>query len=696
MKSILYPKEFDSDDNLYLAVDALRASLGFDYYPGNTSIIADGDISRFPPSGIITLVDQYSSPKERAISFYYGKKTDREFLELELLSDSPDCPKPKKITSITLQVMSDHREMLKNSILAIENFLGTKHEIANEPKSGTIFGRINFLRKVVFGPKAWFEVDKNTGAAPFTTKFVFTGTGNNGPVGEVSYLWKFNGEEMQTQEPFVEKVFLNPGSYTVSLTIKNSYGEDAVTFVDMVKVKGQAPEEAQIKFLPLKTQIHFDDIIPRIRTPINQPIAIEIPQKTENKKTFAGELIDPKTNKKVDAVTSYTWNLSDDLPHSNATKTKALYTVGGLYDLVLRTDTNLGAYRITTYENCIDVVEPINLWVWTLENKQQIRSFEFGLISEVFKKSNNTYSIKVNDDFLEDQRAVHEFWRNNGSAAVHELSSGQGGDRLLYWASGRGQHDSSFTEQINFAQYNGFADIYTSGVSLQRPWNWASLASNKNVYFLFGVPQDEQFPTVSLTNKSKTTYNIAARTSVSESLDYSNFKNGAHDLTKNLGVFDSKFNAVNGHYSAYRTVWKNDVGYILKNSNLGEYFLFKNFYKTEGTLGVPCQNIIKLPDMPGDHNYEGSLVALNKGIYFFNNYGSTYCFNDLTGIWETVNAHNHVAKNELDGLLAASDGESKAYISMENGAFFKFNEIDMSYITFNHHSPNNHWLMAVC
>ena len=191
----------------------------------------------FRHTELYTLVDQCSCPKERAISFYYGKRTNREFLEIELLSDSPNCPKPKKLTLITLQVMSDHREMLKNSILAIENFLGTKHDVGNEIKNGTIFGRINFLRKIIFKPKAWFEADRTIGIAPYTTKFVFTGVGNNGPVGEVSYLWKFNDEEIQTQEPTVEKLFLNPGNYTVSLTVKNYYGEDTVNFCGYDKNK---------------------------------------------------------------------------------------------------------------------------------------------------------------------------------------------------------------------------------------------------------------------------------------------------------------------------------------------------------------------------------------------------------------------------------------------------------------------------
>ncbi|NIQ15281.1 MAG: hypothetical protein GTO02_13070, partial [Candidatus Dadabacteria bacterium] len=335
-------------------------------------------------------------PKERAVSLYYGSRTNREFKDLELLPDSINCMKPQKVTIITLQAMANHREALKDAIIAIETFLGTKHTIESEPKVGSIFGRLNFLKKLLFSPKAWFEADKIIGTTPFTTRFLFTGSGHLGPVGTVTFRWMFNDEEITTVDPFIEKTFLDSGNYSVSLTITNDFGEDTVTFIDMIKVKSQAPDEANIKFLPFQNQIHIDDIIPKIRTPINQPVMIEVPQKTsENKKTFAGELIDPKTNKVEDIIKTYTWNLSDDLPHTNTHKTKALYTVGGYYDLTLRADTDLGAYRITTYENCIDVVEPTNLWIWTNENKQRIRSYEFGLVSEVFKTSNNTYALRA-------------------------------------------------------------------------------------------------------------------------------------------------------------------------------------------------------------------------------------------------------------------------------------------------------------
>jgi PKD repeat protein len=694
-----YPFKFDTDSELYLVKDALIVPLSVDHHPGQNMIIADGDISKFPLKGIITLVDQDSPAHERAVSFHYGRRTSREFLDLELTDNSVDCFKPRKFTVITMQVMREHREAIKNAIFEIEKFLGPKHKVDTEPNGDTIFGRINFLRKILFAPKAWFEADKVTGAAPFTVNFTFTGTGNTGPVGDVLYIWNFGGDdETQTTEPKIEKLFLDAGNKTISLTIKNEYGEDSVSFPDMIKVKGQAPEQALIRFSPQQQQLNFmqNDVMPKIRTQIRQPVTIEIPQKmVSDKRTFAGEMIDPNTSRVADAITNYTWNLGDDLPHANSPKTKALYSVGGLYDLVVRTDTASGTHRTTVYPNAIDVVESVNLWLWTINNTA-IRSHEFGLLSEVFKTSSNTSEIEINDSFIDmpHTREKFEFWRNNGSAKKNEMKSGQGGDLLMYWASGRDKGYDPIAEKINFTQYNGFADTYTTKDSIPgKPWNWVSLASNSKIYFILGGSLNGPMPTLSMTSQTKSTYDMDSSTIINEEIEYRNYKNGAHDLMKHPDVFDSNFDAAHGYFAAYRTAWKNNTGYIIRNSSLGEYFSFHDFYRTEGTIGLPCQNIVKLPNLPGDNHKDGDLVALNKGIYFFNNSGMTYCFDGSAGTWELVTPHNKVAINDLDGLMATSDLDSKAYMVLEgvNNGFIKFNELDMSYTTLNQKPLDKQW-----
>jgi hypothetical protein len=61
----------------------------------------------------------------------------------------------------------------------------------------------------------------------------------------------------------------------------------------------------------------------------------------------------------VDPIQNYTWSLSDDLAHGNSNTARAVYSIGGTYDLILRTDTEFGSYKITIYDNAFDIVEKI-------------------------------------------------------------------------------------------------------------------------------------------------------------------------------------------------------------------------------------------------------------------------------------------------------------------------------------------------
>ena len=167
----LYSDAIDSDQNLYQVHDSLRVRLASDYNPGETTIAVEGDseiMKRFPPSGLITLTEQCSEPDLRAISFHYSGRTLTSFTGLEIMSGFTDVVKPKKITNVTQNVMAEHHNNIKNAIIAIEEFVGIKGIVDTKPLGATMEGRINFLRKLVLSPKAWFSVNKNVGLVPFT------------------------------------------------------------------------------------------------------------------------------------------------------------------------------------------------------------------------------------------------------------------------------------------------------------------------------------------------------------------------------------------------------------------------------------------------------------------------------------------------------------------------------------------------
>ena len=194
----LYPESFDSDENLYLVHDSLRLRLLNDYNPGDKTIYAEGDlliVSRIPPTGQITLTEQCSDLEQRAISFYYESfdVENIEFSGLTILQGFEDVKKPKRITNITVNVMADHHNNIKNSLIAIQEFCGVKGTEDKEPFGPTLEGRINFLRRLVLQPKAWFTADKRTGNVPFcvTFKDLSFRLGTDGDAGQVKLTWDF-------------------------------------------------------------------------------------------------------------------------------------------------------------------------------------------------------------------------------------------------------------------------------------------------------------------------------------------------------------------------------------------------------------------------------------------------------------------------------------------------------------------------
>jgi len=683
-----FPLQLDDEKTLFSAYDSLNVSLAEDYHPGDKKIIASENIDKFPISGFITLVDQCSEPKKRFINFYYDKKTDTEFLDIQVLTDSVDSFKPKKVTKITQQVMAQYHNTIKEAIIAIQKFLGTRHSVDSQPNGESIFGRINFIQKLLYAPKAWFDVNRTVGLIPFTVEFFSKSSGINGPVGEVIYEWDFgDGEKEVTSDPNIIHTYEKPGVYSVSLALTNKFGTDTVSFEDIIRAKSVAPNEAIIQFVPQINQIIKDR---KVRTGINRAISAKI--------SNSGEKIDPDTGKSYDPIISYQWIVSDDLNHNNAPETKINYSIGGLYDLVLRTNTAYGSYRTTVIENAIDVVENENLWLWTHDSPKDVRCHEFGFISETFKSTlNNTHRIDIDDSFIENkpeyQRLRKEFLRNNNACRRGEVPSGMNGTCLLFWSSGRSESSTIFEEKINFLEYSGFTDTYkTPCEPIERPWNWTSLASNTSVYFLLG--NDIQTPPSSMspTNQRKIRFDLAGLVPITSELGNINYTNGAHDLIYNKLNFDDNGNPTFGHFSIYRSAWEGQAGYILRGININDNFSLVNFYKTEGTVIDPFINITKLPDVPSLTIRDGQMVALNGAIYLFGSDGEMFVYTREENVWKTQTSNLPLGNTEP--LLATSDRESSVYLSFDNGSFFKYDELNLTFKTLVRRPSGNQWLLT--
>lgn len=713
-----YPNELDTAENLYDVKNALRLTLAKDYSPGDSIIYVEGNSStmnEFPTKGIITLTEQCSDPELRAISFYYETKSNSDFYftDLQLLSGFVDSAKPKYFTNVTLNVVAQHHNTLKDAIILIEEYLGTKTSGDEE----SLMYKINKIKDAAYKPKSWFSVNKTIGLLPFTVEFSNECIAPSGI--ETSYLWDFgDGNTSTSSDSIVTKTYTEAGKYSVSLTITNEYGENTCSFENLISARIESPSEAIVTFSETGNQIvtnaTFDldgNIVtpPKIRAKINDLISMYIEDgiNPDTGRSYAGEKMDGSNP--IDPITSYTWSLGDDLQHPSINNTKASYSIGGQYDMVLRVDTEVGSYRITSYDNSIEIIENQNMWLWTIDESNIATANEFGILSETFR-TGNTFYVDRDDSFLDgtnnETQAKKEFARNVSFTPRTTSNSGEGGSAMIFYASG-GPTLSS--QSIKTIEYEGFSDTYSNRPDIAgRPWNWAMLSSSDKAYFIFG-----QDPTETVENNSfqfKTSYNLSTLSYATTAISESAYENGSTDLLTHVTVDENNDSIPDyGYFAVYRTAWKDQSGYILRNDGVGDFFRIKSFYKTKGTISEPFQGITKLTDMAGTKT-EGQLVPLTSGLFFFNNSGNISAYNDSSSVWETgligsststfrsvqdttVNGYN----NTSNSLLAASDGERLAYISFDysENAFIKFNASDLTFSNLGQRPIGNQFIMGI-
>ena len=130
----------------------------------------------------------------------------------------------------------------------------------------------------------------------------------------------------------ITKTYSTPGIYDVSLTVTNEFGSDEITIPYIVTARVEAPDEATIEFAPLTSQSYDGTVI---RSKTNEIISA---------------LVLTNGEQALDPIATYVWEFNDDLEHDDSDTAKALYSVGGIYDLKLKSETELGAYRITTFD----------------------------------------------------------------------------------------------------------------------------------------------------------------------------------------------------------------------------------------------------------------------------------------------------------------------------------------------------------
>ena len=752
-QSSQYPEAFDSDTNLFLVHDSLRVVLSEDYNPNVKSdiIYVSGDTKNFPPTGIITLTEQCSDPKDRSVSFTYTTVTSTTFEGLVVLPGFNNTIIRKSgATNVTQNVMSYHHNSEKNALIAIQKFVGVEGTVDATPLGETITGRLNFMEKLILSPKVWFTASETVGLVPFDVEFLNqsfrTGSGN------VDVVWDFGDEtsisnvssiSVMSFVPIsainvnvteigsgpITKEYITPGNYNVRLTVTNDYGSDTLVFENFINARSEAPIPAVIDFNPTGDQQYTAgtrvmdgptivgpwDVPPKIKSKTNKFVSISINgsqhylnEEDNTQRSNAGEELDLSLVA-IDPIENYEWILSDDLSHAPDNFTNAAYTIGGIYDLILKVNTSFGAYRITKYPGAIDIIEDKNMFLFTL-NSLSPKNYEYGLISGEFKAgTENAITLDYNDSFLngsfEEQQGKFELSRNVGFAQFNTVSSGYGGQAVIAYATGGSSPDIT-TQQVKTLEFSGFSGLLTENATeINRPWNWVFLPFETKAYFAFGT--ENAYPQSSSGDPSYQYLDSLLlggelTTGTGTALTSANYINGADELgTMPNAVAQPK-------WAVYRSAVQNNTGYILRNEAIGIFFRLTSFYRTEGTATEPLQSIRKLQSMSGPVRTEGQLVALNNGIFFFNNSGSVSAFNTTSNTWENLSISPSVFKNFQDitvenyaektnTLLATSDANYLAYLSFDysNNSFVKFNSVDNTFVKLNPRPQGEQWLLSI-
>jgi len=618
-----------------------------------------------------------------------------------------------------------------------------------------VTGRIKHLESLAFRPKAWFSTKSPLGLAPLAVEFE-NQSFRLGPrwVRQTWYFGDGTSATIRTETPEeyasleetvggaaisgsrVYKTYAEPGIYTVSLVLENEWGSNGVEFPGLVTVKAESPEEASISIVHRSSQSYTPGdpstgAPPKIRSVANSFVDFEVEQGEDPSRpgfSYAGEELNSSSSSMspIDPVVQYTWSLGDDLPHANLNTARASYSLGGLYDVVLRVDTSFGSYRITKYEGSVDILESRNLWLFNFSSQGSggngsVKAYEFGLASETFKVlGNQTLALNRNNGFLDGYgsesyhsgtlaRARAEFDRNVEFVPSGTAGSGAKGNSLLFWSRGGAAIDS---EEIGVAKYNAFDDVYESLSPITgRPWNWVALNSPEKSHFLFGGST----PSTPNQNQSfgyRTDYDLSTQSaSAAVALGPSSFENGADELLSHASEFDPDTGlATNGGFATYRSAWKDSSGYILRNSAVNDFFRLSGFYRTNGSLASPFNTLTRLPNLAGSVKVEGQLVGMSNGVFVFNNSGEVCAWNDTSLTWEVgrsgsssltfrsvQDTNSSSFDNRANTLLASSDGDRMTYLSYDysDRAFVKFNGVDLTFSTTKYRPPGRQFKMGV-
>lgn len=202
----VFPKAKDSWGTLYEASNEAITTLKHTLTPSSKYIVVE-NTEKFPFTGILKIESPFRKGEFEII--YYSAKVNNQFHGLQRGFAGHKTYTWMPGSNVSLPVMAEHHNALKDAILNIEKKIG----LPNKPEKDSVLGMLKTLEDRWLNPKASFRAYPKNGNAPLTVKFNNISNGNITRV-----LWDFGDGHFSTEKNPIH-TYEKKGNFTVKLSV---------------------------------------------------------------------------------------------------------------------------------------------------------------------------------------------------------------------------------------------------------------------------------------------------------------------------------------------------------------------------------------------------------------------------------------------------------------------------------------------
>ena len=246
----VFHEAVDTRDTLYEVKNNAATTLKLTL-PLNSTYIVVEDATSFPSKGLLRigpanatvaafeetpdLLNTSGVPGVPGVAemVYYGERTATVFKSLQRGFCGTRQSQWSKGTAVSCAVFAEQHNALKDAMINIETFIGTK----KNPSDTSLNGRLEAMESKFLAPSPLFRAYPRQGKSPLTVRFQNLSNSN-----VVRYLWDF-GDGTTSVSENATHVYNAEGTYTVTLNIiTSSGGQGIVTKNNYITVDDQYVE----------------------------------------------------------------------------------------------------------------------------------------------------------------------------------------------------------------------------------------------------------------------------------------------------------------------------------------------------------------------------------------------------------------------------------------------------------------------